>query len=149
MINFKSILNHVLESGLTHKQQITQFDCSRACLLMLAAKHYSQTTILREAPAVIPTRDMPLYAARYGIYLEPVHPISSGVPRGFLLCLRRNHWYILQINDFDVIVYDPLSADPLHYDIESIPADYSDDISVSFIVHFAALPALNQPGVTE
>jgi len=147
MINFQEIKDTVQAHGLQHKTQLTQFDCSRACLIMLAAKQKEPASIFRQIPAVIPTREMPLYAARHGVYLEPVNPISTGVPHGFLLCLRRNHWYIMQINDFDVIVYDPLWSDALHYDIGAIPTDYSDDISLSFIVHFAELPALGESHV--
>lgn len=136
MINFQEIKNTVQAQGLRHMQQISQFDCSRTCLFMLI----DLNKVDIEIPPIIPTSEMPLYAARYGVYLEPVNPISTGVPHGFLLCLRRNHWFILQINDFDVIVYDPLRTDILRYSIESIPPEYSDDISVSFIVHFAAMP---------
>lgn len=123
---------------LLHSVQPNNYACSSTCISMLSP--------YGECPDhfVIPTEQMPIFAARFGIFLQQilVPQTTDGLSEGTYLILSvhggKQHWFILRVNAFNdsLVVHDPAQPDIQHFEMHDIPARYYADIMVSFRVWF-------------
>lgn len=131
---------HSLMAGraLLHLEQPNPYSCSSTCIAMLSP--------YAECPShfLIPTEHMPIFAARFGIFLQQLlaPQMIEGMAEGTYLALSlhagKQHWFIIRINPFmdSIRIHDPAHPDVQHFEMHDLPARYHQDIMVTFRVWF-------------
>lgn len=138
MNRFQHFEDQVNTFGLVHHPQITLFDCSSACLRMLSACSNRG----RLLPPTIPTDEIPLYAARLGVYLRQRSVLESQYEIGVYLCMQKSHWFLIHVLESFYRVHDPLKPEVQTFTTEEGLSPYK-EVTIVFQVYFVSEPVLN------